>query len=149
MRLAPAVFLAPLMLSWGAATFPATPEEDYFDGRLLSEATREVSGMSPDQLEAFIDYVAICEAADELPDGQDALQCKVAMKKIQIKNSQAPALLRVVTSLAAVSHLVAHGGAAREKLWGYIERRGDIFKSFHSSAAARYAELPQRAQPRP
>lgn len=70
--------------------------------------------MNLDQLEAFIDYVAICGAAEKAPD--KSFQCAAATIRFQVKNSQAQALLRVVQALdrptARPNERRASGGSA-------------------------------------
>jgi len=140
-----ATYLVTLMtLLWGAVAVSSTPAEDFIDDKLLSQGTREVDAMNAEQLDAFIEYVAICDASAEARDKE--LMCQVATTRFQIKNAAATALNRLVTSLDIHSRLVSRqwntaAPAARATLGGYIERSVEIFRTLRKSAASRYAEL--------
>jgi hypothetical protein len=123
----------------------ATPAEDYIDDKLLSQGTGEVGVMNAQQLEAFIDYLAVCDAMGSAKDDQK-FNCDVATHKFRMKNINAAALYRIVRAMDLTWLIVEHSeGAAtaadRGKIATYIMRRVEIFRELQSSASARYAAL--------
>ena len=122
------------------------------DDKLLVQAAHEVAAMNRDQLDAFIDYIAVCGATADTPD--KGFHCEIATRKLQIKAGEGKALMRLVLALSVTSHLVSVGwdtsaGAAREKLAGYLNRGVGIFRTFQTSATTRYVELMQRSPAQP
>jgi hypothetical protein len=143
-----AILVVLLGLALTSVAYPATPAQDFVDRGLLLESGVEILAMNRDQLETFIDYVAICSTASE--KAGDEFQCDAATEKVIIKNSQSPALLRIVRSVALESRLIASSwegstGASRERLASAVMRTSDIFDKFGSSAAIRYTELSKQS----
>lgn len=138
--------LAACGLFWVATAY-CSPAEDFTDDKLLLQAGHEVAAMNRDQLEAFIDYVAVCGAPTTAPD--KGLRCDIATTKFRIKNSHAPAIWRLVAALGLTSHLVEIGwdratAAERKTLGDYLMRGTEIFNTFQTNAATRYADLTQQ-----
>jgi hypothetical protein len=133
----------------------AIPAEDYIDDKLLSQGASEVGVMNTQQLEAFIDYLAVCDAMSSTKDDarlttneamilsakSKRFDCDIAANKFIMKNKSAAALHRVVRAMDLIWAIVEFKGEDPAKISTYINRRAEIFRVLQSSASARYAAL--------
>src|SRR5208282_598130 len=131
----------------------AIPAEDYLDEKLLAQGAGEVGVMNAQQLEEFIDYLAVCDAMSNMKDAMLRLNeaissakgktfdCDVATKKFRMKNKNAEALYRIVRAMDIYWGIVELQAAEPAKISAYINRRVEIFRQLQSSASARYAAL--------
>jgi hypothetical protein len=147
------IALSALFWSVGAHSAPAedsTPAQDLVDDKLLAQATHEVDAMNPQQLEAFIDYLAYCGTKAtvvdlyrlaELPEAKNRdFLCDVATRKFEIKNAGAAALGRLARALDIYWRIALLNNPTSEDMRSF-QRRTDIFRTLQSSASARYTEL--------
>lgn len=127
----------------------AIPAEDYIDDKLLTQGSGEVGVMNVQHLEAFIDYLAVCDAmssTDRLfealdPPKDKRFDCDVATHKFRMKNKDATALYRIVRAMDVYWGIIEIKAEDPSKLSTYILRRKEIFRVLQSSASARYAAL--------
>jgi hypothetical protein len=108
--------------------------------------------MNPQQLEAFIDYLATCGTKAQvtdlwnLPERPESksreFPCDVATRKFEIKNAGAVALARLAYVLDLNWQIaLLHNPNSTPEVMQSFQRRNDIFRKLESAAGARYADL--------
>jgi hypothetical protein len=116
----------------------STPREDFENPALLEGAKVEISKLSADQLEAFIQYIAACKPT---PSPSRDLECEHASMVVRIKTSRYPSLADVRDAVFVIDKIIPWNRPVSAKEGKDIDRRIDIFHELTKAAASRYEQL--------
>lgn len=118
----------------------STPEEDFQNKALLTEAVSEINKLDRDQLQSVINWIASC---DPTPAPERNFWCERAVDMVDIKTSRSKALYRIRVALTAIDRSIPWKGRVHgnQKIIRRIDRRVRIFSTLRMAAADRYQEL--------